>query len=86
MLQEQSKGFIGVAAVKWGIPGSFAFGHHVVAHAADVFARMPERDRHAGTEQRRDPRAAAAEMKVARPENDRIDVSRDMWRLFHGLR
>ena len=63
----------------------------VPEHAADVAARMPEGDRHAGTEQRRDARPALAEMEVTRPENDGTKVRRgrcaDGFGLpVHGLR
>ena len=56
------------------------------AHAADAPARVPERDRDAGTEQGRDPRMAAAEVEVARAENDRLDVCCGVRCQFHGLR
>ena len=90
VLQKKFKGFGRVAPVERhvGFPGSL--GHHVVAHAADAFARMPQGDRDAGAEQCRNTGVSAAKMKVPGLQQDRVfcrtGVRGDGNGRFNGLR
>jgi hypothetical protein len=79
--QQQFQGLIGIPAVQRLIVAQ-APRQHEVAHAADQPLRVPERDRHAGTEQGAQARWPRCKAHLAGRQYHfgRTD------RLFHGLR
>src|SRR6185369_370024 len=83
LVQEERESFAGEAPVEGRASRIAALGQHVVAHAADMAAGMPERDRHAGTKQGRDACPPGAEMEFAGIEENLVDTLRGF---RHGLR
>ncbi len=72
--QQPLHGFVTVTAAQCRLGRALAVGQHVMAHAADQQARMPDRNRHARAQQGGDAGGAAAKIKLTGVQEHGVGV------------